>query len=106
MGDCRTAGAQALGRWRVRGVVEHNSTAAERHYGLDVIAGVVYCDRMRRTTIYIRELDLHVARWEPGVINFVRWLFTPFQPPPVLPEISLDDEPEIKAYLERKTAHP
>ena len=85
----------------------HGGTpAAERLDGLGVIAGVVYRGRMRRTTIYIRELDLTVARWEPGVWNFVRWLFTPFQPPPLLPEISLDDEPEIKAYLEREAAQP
>jgi len=58
----------------------------------------------RRTSIYIRELDLHVARWEPGFFNFVRWLFTPFQPPPLLPEVPLDDEPEIRAYLERRAS--
>jgi hypothetical protein len=59
---------------------------------------------MRRTTIYIRELDLHVARWQPGFLGFVRWLFTPFQPPPLLPEVPLDDEPEIRAYLERRAS--
>jgi hypothetical protein len=58
----------------------------------------------RPTTIYVRELDLRVARWEPGFLNFVRWLFTPFQPPPLLPEVSLDDEPEIRAYLARQSA--
>lgn len=66
------------------------------------ITWVVYRARMRRTTVYVRELDLHVARWEPGFLNFVRWLFTPFQPPPLLPEVSLDDEPEIRAFLERE----
>lgn len=78
--------------------------AAERLDGSGVIAGVVYRDRMRRTTIYIRELEVTVARWEPGLWSFVRWLFTPFQSPPLLPEVPLDEEPEIKAYLERKAA--
>jgi len=51
------------------------------------------------STVYIREMKTTVAGPKPGFVNFIRWLFEPFQPPPRPPLPSPEEQESILRFL-------
>lgn len=51
------------------------------------------------STVYIHEMKTTVAGPKPGFVNFIRWLFEPFQPPPTPPLPSAEEQESILRFL-------
>lgn len=51
------------------------------------------------STVYIREMKTTVAGPKPGFVNFIRWLFEPFQPPTPPPLPCKEEQESILLFL-------